>query len=145
MLLHPDVDRRVRIVVQLVRQVPDRAAQLDVLVRLVVAGPGAGGDGHALEAAEPVPEQPEVPALGVAAVADAAAEGINMRKDTIQEAVTDFDHYRYESFDGMEEEVDDEVLLGASTLAKLREAAPAEESETVVEETAAELAVDEEE
>ena len=40
----------------------------------VVAGPGAGGDRHLLVAAQAVLEQAQVPALGVAAMADAAAE-----------------------------------------------------------------------
>ena len=61
--------------------------------------------------------------LIVGKMADAALEGIAMRKDTLQEEVTDFDRYRYESFDGMED-AEDELLLGASTLAKLRESAP---------------------
>ena len=58
--------------------------------------------------------------LIVGKMADAALEGLAMRKETMQEEVTDFDHYRYESFDGMED-AEDELLLGASTLAKLRE------------------------
>ncbi|CUS03015.2 30S ribosomal protein S2 [Candidatus Promineifilum breve] len=62
--------------------------------------------------------------LIVGKMADAALEGIAMRKETMQEQVTDFDRYRYESFDGMED-AEDELLLGASTLAKLREAQPA--------------------
>ena len=61
--------------------------------------------------------------LIVGKMADAALEGIAMRKETLQEEVTDFDRYRYESFDGMED-AEDELLLGASTLAKLRESAP---------------------
>lgn len=54
-------------------------------------------------------------------MADAALEGLAMRKETITEEITDFERYRYESFDGMED-VEDEVLLGEYTLAKLREA-----------------------
>lgn len=61
--------------------------------------------------------------LLVGKMADAALEGIAMRKDSVQEEVTDFDRYRYESFDGMED-AEDELLLGASTLAKLREKTP---------------------
>jgi small subunit ribosomal protein S2 len=71
--------------------------------------------------------------LLVGKMADAALEGIAMRKDTMQEEVTDFDRYRYESFDGMED-AEDELLLGASTLAKLREKAPVEGVDDVVEE-----------
>lgn len=63
--------------------------------------------------------------LIVGKMADAALEGIAMRKETMQEEVSDFDRYRYESFDGMED-AEDELLLGASTLAKLREKVPAE-------------------
>lgn len=62
--------------------------------------------------------------LIVGKMADAALEGQAMRKETVQEEVTDFDRYRYESFDGMED-AEDEMLLGASTLKKMREAAPA--------------------
>jgi small subunit ribosomal protein S2 len=64
--------------------------------------------------------------LIVGKMADAALEGLAMRKETVQEEVTDFDRYRYESFDGMED-AEDELLLGASTLAKLRETAAARE------------------
>ncbi|HRO23772.1 MAG TPA: 30S ribosomal protein S2 [Promineifilum sp.] len=64
--------------------------------------------------------------LIVGKMADAALEGLAMRKDTLQEEVTDFDRYRYESFDGMED-AEDEMLLGASTLAKLREKAAIDE------------------
>jgi len=71
--------------------------------------------------------------LLVGKMADAALEGIAMRKDTMQEEVTDFDRYRYETFDGMED-AEDELLLGASTLAKLREKAPVEGADDVVEE-----------
>ena len=64
--------------------------------------------------------------LIVGKMADAALEGLAMRKETMQEEVTNFDHYRYESFDGMED-AEDELLLGASTLAKLREKAAVDE------------------
>ena len=63
----------------------------------------------------------------VGKMADAALEGIAMRKETMQEEVTDFERYRYESFDGMED-AEDEMLLGASTLKKMREGAPADEA-----------------
>jgi small subunit ribosomal protein S2 len=62
--------------------------------------------------------------LIVGKMADAALEGMAMRKETMQEEVTDFDRYRHESFDGMED-AEDEMLLGASTLRKMRESAPA--------------------
>ena len=75
--------------------------------------------------------------LIVGKMADAALEGIGMRKETMQEEVTDFDRYRYESFDGMED-AEDELLLGASTLKKLREATPAEQVEAVPDEVSAE-------
>lgn len=53
-------------------------------------------------------------------MADAALEGLALRKETMGE---DYDQGGYEdSFDGMED-VDDEVLLGESTLAKMRKAA----------------------
>lgn len=58
--------------------------------------------------------------LIVGKMADAALEGRAMRKDTLDEAITDFDSYAYEEdYDGVED-IDDEVLLGASTLAKIR-------------------------
>lgn len=79
--------------------------------------------------------------LIVGKMADAALEGIAMRKETMQEEVTDFDRYRYESFDGMED-AEDELLLGASTLAKLREAAPVDVAEDEIE-TVAEVDIKE--
>jgi small subunit ribosomal protein S2 len=58
--------------------------------------------------------------LIVGKMADAALEGRAMRKDTLDEAITDYDSYAYEAdYDGVED-IDDEVLLGASTLAKIR-------------------------
>lgn len=53
-------------------------------------------------------------------MADAALEGMAMRKEMVDEEITDFDRYEYEDFDGMGN-VEDDVLLGESTLAKLRE------------------------
>jgi small subunit ribosomal protein S2 len=63
-------------------------------------------------------------------MADAVLEGMAVRKEMIQEEITDIGGYRYaESFDGMED-ASDEILLGESTLAKLREAElPARELE----------------
>lgn len=55
-------------------------------------------------------------------MADAALEGMAMRKEAMEEEVTDFEAYQYAEFDGMGN-VEDEVLLGESTLAKLREQA----------------------
>jgi small subunit ribosomal protein S2 len=63
--------------------------------------------------------------LLVGKMADAAMEGMAMRKETVVEEITDFERYRYESFDGMED-AEDELLLGESTLRKLREAIPPE-------------------
>jgi small subunit ribosomal protein S2 len=52
-------------------------------------------------------------------MADAAVEGMAVRKESVlDEEITDLDSYSYESFD---EDASDEDLLGASTLAKLRE------------------------
>jgi small subunit ribosomal protein S2 len=65
-------------------------------------------------------------------MADAALEGAAMRKDQLVEDVTDAPSYEYETFDGMEEE-DDEALLGASTLAKMKEAAEEAAEEAAVE------------
>jgi small subunit ribosomal protein S2 len=59
--------------------------------------------------------------LIVGKMADAALEGVALREESVEEAVTDIDSYTYESFDGMED-AEDEVLLGESTLAKLRDA-----------------------
>jgi small subunit ribosomal protein S2 len=63
-------------------------------------------------------------------MADAALEGMAVRKEAMDEEITDFEGYEYEEFDGMGN-VEDEGLLGESTLAKLREqtpeAAPSEE------------------
>ncbi len=78
--------------------------------------------------------------LIVGKMADAALEGIAMRKETMQEEVTDFDRYHYESFDGMED-AEDEMLLGASTLKKMREGAPSA-AEAVEEDVKEEVEVD---
>ena len=92
-------------------------------------------------------------------IADAAIEGKAMREEVSEEEIADFDAYEYKEFDGMGN-VEDEVLLGESTLAKLREQTEAVEEETaeaveaeiveaveaaVVEEIVEELAVEEEE
>ncbi|MFO7679623.1 MAG: 30S ribosomal protein S2 [Chloroflexota bacterium] len=53
-------------------------------------------------------------------MADAALEGYNMRKDDILAEITDLDAYQRDAqYDGVED-VEDEQLLGASTLAKIR-------------------------
>ena len=55
-------------------------------------------------------------------MADAALEGLNMRKDDFDSEITDLDGYGARgAYDGVED-IDDEQLLGASTLAKIREA-----------------------
>lgn len=65
--------------------------------------------------------------LIVGKMADAAIEGTALRQENMDEEVTDVDSYGA-SFDGMED-VDDEVLLGESTLAKMREAATDEDED----------------
>jgi small subunit ribosomal protein S2 len=65
--------------------------------------------------------------LIVGKMADAAIEGTMVRQESVDEEVTDVDSYGT-SFDGMED-VDDEVLLGESTLAKMREAASDDDEE----------------
>lgn len=77
-------------------------------------------------------------------MADAALEGKALHKEALDEEVTDLDGYRYDEFDGMED-VDDEQLLGASTLAKLREAEEIEARAVAEAETLVETAQDEEE
>lgn len=85
-------------------------------------------------------------------MADAAIEGMAKRKETVEEEteILDLDTYTYgETFDGMED-VADEQLLGASTLAKIEEAAAAagteevEAAEEPVEESVVEADVQEE-
>ncbi len=71
--------------------------------------------------------------LIVGKMADAAIEGMAVRMENVEEEVTDLDSYGT-SFDGMEDE-DDEVLLGESTLAKMREAAAEADSEEAESET----------
>ena len=69
-------------------------------------------------------------------MADAALEGMAARKESLveEEAPIDLDSYSYSgSFDGLGEDVADEELLGASTLAKIEEAAAAAEAEKVEE------------
>ena len=72
--------------------------------------------------------------LIVSKMADAALEGTASHKETMEEVVTDIDGYAHEDFDGMED-AEDEVLLGESTLAKLRDAEAETAQETTVEET----------
>jgi small subunit ribosomal protein S2 len=72
-------------------------------------------------------------------MADAALEGLAMRKETVEVEVSDYDAYAFEDFDGMGN-VDDEQLLGESLLARLRGAPrPDEESEEAASETEAEV------
>lgn len=65
--------------------------------------------------------------LIVGKMAEAALEGLALRQEHVDEEITDVDGYGAD-FDGMED-VDDEVLLGESTLAKLREAASDEDED----------------
>ncbi len=78
-------------------------------------------------------------------MADAAIEGKAMREESVDDEITNVDAYASEEFDGMED-ASDEVLLGESTLAKLRdesdESEESEETEAKAEE-AAEQATDE--
>ncbi len=81
-------------------------------------------------------------------IADAAIEGMALRKEMIEDEITDIDGYVYDAeFDGMED-ASDEVLLGESTLAKLREvevSAEDEDQPTDDDEETAEAAADEDE
>jgi small subunit ribosomal protein S2 len=62
-------------------------------------------------------------------MADAALEGLAVRKESlVEDEEADIEAYEYEDFDGLGN-VDDEVLLGASTLAKLRGVEPSYEEE----------------
>lgn len=70
--------------------------------------------------------------LIVGKMADAAIEGMALRQENMDEEVTDVGAYSA-SFDGMED-VDDEILLGESTLAKMREAAVDTEDDEDLEE-----------
>ena len=79
--------------------------------------------------------------LIVGKMADAAIEGSAVRQESVDEEVTDVGSYG-SGFDGMEDE-DDEVLLGESTLAKLREAV-SDEGEADEEEAGEEEAGEEE-
>lgn len=77
--------------------------------------------------------------LIVGKMADAALEGQNMRKEEFEAEVTDFDSYEAEAdYDGVED-VDDDQLLGASTLAKIREAEEEEVAEVIEEVVVAEV------
>ncbi len=74
-------------------------------------------------------------------MADAALEGMALRKETAveEESLVDLDSYSGygDSFDGLGEDVADEDLLGASTLAKIEEAAAAEAARAEEESVAA--------
>lgn len=61
-------------------------------------------------------------------MADAALEGVAMRKEVSAEELAELDGYEYEEFDGLDN-VEDERLLGEATLAKLREAESAAAAE----------------
>jgi small subunit ribosomal protein S2 len=58
--------------------------------------------------------------LIVGKMADAAVEGAALRKESFDEEVSDTDRYVYEDYDDLQY-ADDEILLGESTLAKLRD------------------------
>jgi small subunit ribosomal protein S2 len=75
--------------------------------------------------------------LIVSKMADAALEGKAAREEALVEEISDVDEYGREAFDGMED-AEDEVLLGESTLAKLRDAEEAAAGEMVAEEAAVE-------
>ena len=77
-------------------------------------------------------------------MADASLEGRALRKESMDEEVTDVGGYGYDSFDGMEDVADDQ-LLGASTLAKLREAEQADTAAVEEAEAVVDTAADEEE
>jgi small subunit ribosomal protein S2 len=62
-------------------------------------------------------------------MADAALDGVAMRKEVSAEELADLDGYEYEEFDGLDN-VEDERLLGEATLAKLRQAETAAEPRT---------------
>ena len=78
-------------------------------------------------------------------MADASLEGMAMRKESLDEEVTDLDEYIYDDYDDFQD-ADDEALLGQSTLAKMREVDDGQgdeadvvtiaESSEVIEETA---------
>jgi small subunit ribosomal protein S2 len=75
-------------------------------------------------------------------MADAALEGMAVRESSEDAEITDFDEYEYAEFDGMGN-VEDEVLLGESTLAKLREQSDDEEGESDEAEKATEVVAEE--
>lgn len=54
-------------------------------------------------------------------MADAALEGMMVRRQTVQDEVTDFDEYAYDELEVLQD-AEDEELLGAATLTKIREA-----------------------
>lgn len=73
-------------------------------------------------------------------MADAAIEGKAMREESVDDEITNIGAYAGEEFDGMED-ASDEVLLGESTLAKLRD--ESDETEEVEAEAAAEKETEE--
>ncbi len=76
-------------------------------------------------------------------MADAALEGMAMREQAVVDEVTDFDLYEHEDFDGLGN-IEDEKLLGESTLAKVRQAQEAEAKRRADQEEAAARAAEEE-
>jgi small subunit ribosomal protein S2 len=74
-------------------------------------------------------------------MADAALEGIALRREALEEEIVDLDAYGYKEFDGTEE-TDDAALLGASTLAKIEAEKAASQGEESVDEETADTAAD---
>ena len=60
-------------------------------------------------------------------VADAAIEGLMLREEALVEEIRGYQEDEAEIFEGYEDELSDEDLLGAATLAKIREAGEEEE------------------
>jgi small subunit ribosomal protein S2 len=69
-------------------------------------------------------------------MADAALEGLAVRRETMVDEVTDVDSYGYEAFDGLEDAADEE-LLGESTLAAMAKLQEAEQEKEAAAEAAA--------
>lgn len=76
MLFDPDSDRGVSMMFKLALQAQDTPFELDVFMRLVVAGAAPGTVGNFLVAAQVMFEQPQVPTRRIPAVADMAAQEI---------------------------------------------------------------------
>ena len=66
-------------------------------------------------------------------MADAALEGLMLREESLVEEIRGYQEPGYEEFEGYEDELSDEDLLGAATLAKIREAGGDTTAEAVAE------------